>query len=283
MNKSTHEPAANYTLRLNIKETANAFKKNLITVAGSILVALLLIIAVIVGFAVVAGSSLLATMRDGFDPASFGFGFVAVMLLGVVAFALISAFISILIALSVNDGADGKKTTIGSVLSRAQKHIVKVIKTEIALALIVATPLIIMTAFSLTQLTNSRSLEGFVAFGGMVFLISLTGIVWAIIALLRYCLAPIVAIFEPKLTVWQTFARSKQLMQNGGQWLVFKASALYLAILIIFSILFPSSDQSYQGYDKNDNSFVDLISSLMGIFVTGMLVMLYRNRKAVQK
>jgi hypothetical protein len=282
MKKTAPKAVENYTLRLSIKETIDAIKKNLTTVAGSILIAILLTIAVSAVFALIVGSSLLVTMSDGFNPAAFGLGFIVIVLLAVAAFALISAFINIFISLSVNDGADGKKTTIGDVFKRSQKHVIRVIKTEILLALVVAAPLILPAAFSLTQLGNSRSLEGVVAYSGLMFLAVIAGIVWAVIALLRYCLAPIVVIFEPNVPVKQTLARSKHLMEKGGQWFVVKFVGLCLLILIVLSILF-SPEQSSQGYGQNDSSFVDLISSLLSIFGTGMLVMLYRNRKVVRK
>ena len=282
MKKSSSKAAENYTLRLSISETIDAIKKNLTTVAGSILVAILLTIAVSAAFALIVGSSLLATMSDGFNPAAFGVGFIILVLLAVVAFALISAFINIFISLSVNDGADGKKSTIGDVFKRSQKYVIRVIKTEILLAVVVGAPLILSAAFNLTQLGNSRSFESVVAYSGLMFFAVIAGTIWAIIALLRYCLAPIVAIFEPKVPVKQTLARSKHLMEKGGQWFVVKFIGLCLLILIVLSILF-SSEQNYQGYGQNDNSFMDLLNSLLGIFGTAMLVMLYRNRKAVRK
>lgn len=281
MKTSTTPVAETYTLRQNIKETTQAIRKNLATVAGSLLIAILFVIGISAVFALAVGSSILFGMNDGFDPASFGLGFVVFILLAALAFSLMAALLNIFIALSVNDGARGKKTAIMDVLKRSQSHLVRVIKTEIMLAAIVAAPLVVLAAFSLTQLGNSRSLEGAFAYGGLMFLIVIAGTVWAVIALLRYCLAPIVAIFEPKIPVKQTFARSKHLMEKGGQWFVVKLALLALLITIVLSMFTP--EKNYQGYENSDNPFINLISYALGLFSTGMLVLLYRNRKAVRK
>lgn len=281
MKKSHHKAVENYTLRLSIKETIEAIKKNIKTVAGSILVAILLAMGVSFIFALILGSSMLVGMGNEFDPAAFGIGFVVVMVLAVLAFSVISAFINIFIALSVNDGADGKTTTISAVFKRSQKHVIRVIKTEILLAFVIAAPLILLAAFSLTQLGNSRSFEGVVAYSGLMFIIVIMGTVWAAIAILRYCLAPIVAVFEPKVSVRETLARSKFLMEKGGQWFVFKLGALCLLLVVVLSLFTP--EKNYQGYENSDNPFINLVSFVLGIFATGMFVMLYRNRVAVRK
>lgn len=65
---------------------------------------------------------------------------------------------------------------------------------------------------------------------------------WVYIALLRFAMVPFIAIFDPKIKLKQSFAKSKQLLANGGQWFVFKGTLITVALLIVITLLTTSDN-----------------------------------------
>lgn len=65
---------------------------------------------------------------------------------------------------------------------------------------------------------------------------------WIYIALLRFAMVPFIAIFDPKIKLKQSFAKSKQLLANGGQWFVFKGTLITVALLIVITLLTTSDN-----------------------------------------
>lgn len=277
-----HLPAATqkYKLFQGIKDAVQSIKNNFKTVLGSILVAILLTVAIVALAVVLFGSALLGEMGQVFSPTITGGSLLVSLLVIIVAGSLISALINIFMALSISDGADARKTTINDVFVRSQKLLWRVLKVNILIFVVVLAPILVIALLSLLSIIGGADRAADPALSILFILLGISSVVWVIVAALRYSLAPLVAIFEPGVPVKKTLGRSRHLLLEGGQWFLVKAIGLMILVSIVLSAITGGNQSG--GLDDGSNPLGDVISYALGIIFTGVLVMLYRNRKSVR-
>lgn len=264
-----------------VGDTFRAIGVNLGATLAAIIIPVLFI--VVIGIAIV-----LATFASLGSPTTLSSGsfvisvIVAVLLITVLA-GVVQAFSLSMLGIALNDGAEGRKSPIGPLFKRALQRVRKVFLGSVLLYLYIVLPLIafgvvlFMTTFSNAG-TGSLDLARGLVFIVIMYLVAL---IWSIIMMLRYGLMPIVALFEPNVPVFALGKRSKQLLFHGGQWFLVKSALLLFLIFIIISILGGQSSSGLQS-SRSDNTLVNLLSVIVSTIANGVLVMLYRNRKAVK-
>lgn len=280
-------PAATpkYKLFQSISDTVKAIKQNALTFFLSIIIAFVGVILILTVPAMIfgivmggrAGESSIFTPFD--SAATFIIFFIGILLFG----ALLNALVQTVASVSLNDGAEGRKSSLKDVFRYSLQRVLKVVLTNLLVGIIVVGPLIFIAVIGfLSLLTQINSGGGSGAGAGAAIglaLASLLAVVWMLIAMLRFALAPIVAIFEPEVSVVQTLKRSYHLLQQGGQWFILKGVALILLVAIIVSAI---TGQDVNELQSSDDWFSNVVFLIMEVFVVGSLVMLYRNRKAVK-
>jgi hypothetical protein len=107
----------------------------------------------------------------------------------------------------------------------------------------------------------------------------LVSLIWAVIAFLRFGLMPLVGLFEPEVPVRKTLSRSKFLLMKGGQWFLVKGM---LVMLFIYIVLAAATNSSVQELSNSNNIAIQVVLGVFGLLAEAVLVLLYRNRRAVK-
>lgn len=200
---------------------------------------------------------------------------VAGLIIYTLLYALVYAFTVSCIAYSLSD----EKYGIGTTLKKALKSTVRVVKVNAWVAVVAYWPIAIAAFLPLLLLGVGSSRLGGSPLALLTPILLLVALIWALIAQLRYALAPYVALFEPEVPVKQTLKRSEQLLKKGGQWFVFKGVILILAIFILLAVATGSNLRQLE--NSNDNT-INAIFIVLSILIEGAMVMLYLNRSRKQ-
>lgn len=196
-----------------------------------------------------------------------------------VVLPIIYTFTGIMLALSVDAGAQGIKSKVGAVFGHGLHKIIHVVLAYLLSGLIIYAPLIGMYLISIFILIASAG-NGSSGPAGLVLalpVLLLVSIVWALIFMLRFALVVPVAIFEPHIGVVDTLRRSRLLLEKGGQWFVFKGALLFGLLYLILSI---AADQT--GASDAQEIVSNILLAVLVLLSEGVLVLLYRNRVAVK-
>jgi hypothetical protein len=206
---------------------------------------------------------------------------IGIVLAVFVAGAFARTLVLCLVAQALYDGAERQKVPVGQTLKRGFKGLLRVFVASVLYGLVIVGPEIVSgTFFFFTILSGQGSFGG--ANVGMISIVAYFGsIVWMIIAMLRYSLAPYIALLEPSLPVTKTLSRSFHLLRKGGQWFIFKGALLVFLIMIIIGIL--AGEENIQSVASSNNMIVIIVSSLLSILIDGSMVMLYRNRRIIRQ
>lgn len=157
----------------------------------------------------------------------------------------------------------------------------RLVKTNLLVGLVAFLPLMVLTLLSTAAIFAGRGATAAngIASGVLSLFLGIAAVVWIVIAILRYALAPLVAIFEPNVPVTQTLARSRHLLIKGGQWFLVKGIVLMLVVMIITVALLAQPGENVR---DGDNTSVNVAFMLLSVIGEGALVMLYKNRRAVK-
>lgn len=205
--------------------------------------------------------------------------FVVMLIVSLLIYTLVLTTTSI----AVMDGGEGRTRTIKQTITLALPRLGRVALALVVQALIIGGPLIIL---ALVAIAASMVLPDVLVFLlGALLYVAIS--VWMIVATLRYALIPYVALFEPDVRMRALPGRSFHLVKDGGQWFVFKGILLlFLAAIILSLITGQGAWQMQSGGGADDVLLLSLISLLANILLTvlmnAVLVMLYRNRRAVR-
>lgn len=206
-----------------------------------------------------------------------------IFLLLIVISTVLGALLINVTTLAVNDGAEGRKSHIGSLLKTGFARIKHLWKVYLMVFLVTLGPLLATVFLGLAANFAggpAKNLLNIIAILGGIF-----SFIWIIVALLRYSLASIVAVLEPDLGARQTLARSKMLLNHGGQWFIVKGALLLIAVSIILSFVLSAGESavvSSQGSLVAGNIVESAVGALISLVANGVMVMLYRNRAAVK-
>ena len=268
--------AAKYGVFRAVLDTLSAMKKNLVTY----LVSVLIVFAVGILSGAIPATGLVAVLAVTV-PAAHSFGIdtmvsvvTAVLVFVTAWFALAGAFMLSYTSLALYAGADGRRSGIGETLRESLRRIMRVVLAQILVVIVALWPYI---AAIVVAIMGIGTIHG--PSGAWLLLLPVAGIVWFVIALLRFALAPYVALFEPEVPVSKVLSRSNQLMLGSGQWFVVKGIGLIIIIAIVLS---ASSGSSLQHLSDSGTWYENLVFTVVSFVATGTLVLFYRNRKLVK-
>jgi hypothetical protein len=197
---------------------------------------------------------------------------VGAILLAIVWLAIAGTFILTYVAVVLDAGANGRTTGIGKTFRVSMSRLKRVLGAYLFLVGVAIGPLI-LAAF-LTVFTST-----FAKMAGIVSALALlAAVIWIYVAMLRYLLAPYIAIFEPEVALSGVMSRSRKLMKNGGQWFILKEVGAILLGMALISFATGSFAKGSYG----NNAWVDISGFVVSLIVIGTIVMLYRNRRLVR-
>ncbi|HSW37698.1 MAG TPA: hypothetical protein VLG37_05025 [Candidatus Saccharimonadales bacterium] len=198
------------------------------------------------------------------------------LVLYTVWYAFAYAFVLSAASLAIRAGSEKRKSSLGANLSTALAATGRVGAANTLFALASLWPIILSIFLPSILLTRSRGSGSPLV---LSLILILAALVWIYIAVLRFALAPYVALFEPGLPITKSLARSKHLLEKGGQWFLVKGFFGLVAILIILSRL---TNSSIRDLNNTHNIWLNLSLVVLSMLTNGALVMLYLNRRAVR-
>lgn len=281
------QSAQYYRVFSAIRDTLSAMKYNAAAYFGSVLLVVLLAVAVDMAMVMLLGLAGLRIEMNSTMP--FATQLILLLIVAGILYAIWSAvagaFTSVS-ALAVRDGAQRRKSSVAKLLSAASKQILRVTGANILFGLIAVVPPIlalmvlvfldisgalnISDAFNIRRPDPSANLS--------VIACGIASFVWILFCVLRYGLMPYVAVFEPKVPITQTMARSRALLAGGGGRFLTKSLLLLLLTMTVASIL---SGADTINPSAASNTISTILSVLVSLIWVGMLTMLYWNRKHV--
>lgn len=198
---------------------------------------------------------------------------------GIVLLIAFQAFINNVTSLAFADGLHGRKSDVGKLLKNGFKAILRVAATYMNVLLVIIAPLLAVgILFALLSVGGLEGSKLVIAIAGFV-----AWFCWAVIAGFRYALAPLVSLFEPKVSPRDALARSYQLMRNGGFWFLIKGLLVLMALNILFSVMTGGSN--FVGPDTTQRAafslwyfIVNIISLAVSIVAQAAFVAFYLNR-----
>lgn len=280
-----------YKVFAAIGDTISAAKANFKTILLGGIVTLALFMALAIGYTVAVYST--------FAFASFGSAgylttaatavgsigaFIVTLLVAVALSIVIQTLSTNLMALAFMDGAEHNRRGFGEIFRTGGRSIVRVFGSYICVVLVAIAPYIILGAIGLAVVLSSNDpYSGNANFNILLIIASFGAVAWSIVALLRYALAPFVALFEPDIPVTGTLTRSRQLLVHGGQWFLFKLVLLFIVLSIIVSLMPGLLATSSEDSLPIVTTVIDTILNVsLGALAIGTLTMLYRNRVATR-
>lgn len=282
--QATQQPQAEplapkkYSVFRALGDTFRAIRKN----------AAAFLLAVVVSYAVAAGSLfLISLLISKLLYGQFGLLFASTSKLLTVLFgslilytlwyAFAYAFVLAATSLAINDGSEGRKSSIGTTVSNSFARTGRVVVANTLFSLVSFWPIVLIIFLPIILLTSGHT-------GGsssliLVPILLLVAVIWAYIATIRFALAPYVALFEPNIPITKTLGRSKHLLLKGGQWFLVKGFLLLLLIVIVIAV---ATHQNLPELMNSNNIAINIVLIITSIVVNGALVMLYHNRKIVR-
>lgn len=261
-----------------IADTFGAIKNNAATFA----------LAVIISYAIAAISLFLISLLIGkLLYGEFGLLFASTsklltvlfgsLILYTVWYAFVDAFVLAATSLAIYDGSEKHKSSIGTTIVQSFARVRRVIAANVLFALVSFWPIVLIIFLPIIFLTSGHT-------GGsssliLIPILMLVAVVWAYIALIRFALAPYVALFEPDVPITKVLGRSKYLLMKGGQWFLVKGFFLLLLVVIVLAI---ATGKNLPELENSSNIGINLFLIIASILVNGALVMLYHNRKIVR-
>ncbi|MDQ3094327.1 MAG: hypothetical protein M3Q70_04105 [bacterium] len=202
---------------------------------------------------------------------------VGFLLLYTAWYALAGAYILATTSLTLYDGRENRKSSISTILSSSFSRLGRVFLANLLFSIVVFWPLVLIIFLPIIFL--SSGLGGNNSSLILLPVLMLVAVIWVYVALVRFALVPLVALFEPNTPIFKTLGRSKQLLTKGGQWFLVKGFLLLILVLIILGVITGSN---LQELSDSKNIAVNIFLIVLSIFVNAAIVMLYHNRKTIK-
>lgn len=193
----------------------------------------------------------------------------------IVVGALAYTLILVTTSLALYSGSQGRHSSLRVLFGRGINKIGKAgtatllwaLVTVLPMALIVVVPTILLILLrAAASVTYILPILYIAAFG------------WGIFSNMRYGLVPYVALFEKDVPLFKVFKRSKELLAGGGRRIILQGTILSLTALSAAGLL---SGQSPRSLTASSTVAVIITLAAVSLIANALLVMLYRNRRAV--
>lgn len=274
---STSVTPSKYRLFRAIADTFRAIRRNPAAFVLSIVGSYVLVVGVIVLIALLTVTMVMTIIN--LDSQSGRTIFITLTIIGYVLLnSVLQALLLAVPSLALYDGAEERKSRFGTLFKTGIKRMWRVAVASALLWLVAVVPILIAIVLSFIFVFSAGSSSSTISLF-LTPILSIVSVVVMIILLLRFSLAPYVALFEPEIPIRKTLSRSKQLLLKGGQWFLLKGVFLILGLLLILS---ASTGLSAEELKNTSNIIVNVVAFLISIIANGVVVMLYRNRRTVK-
>ena len=266
-----------YGVIMALKDAVGAIKANLTGVSVmmvigffSTLIGFVAVVFVLMAF-VFAGAA-------GVEQGLSATGIVPMLLLAMAVTILVAilptSFSMSIVGLAVNDGADGKKSQVLPTISAGIRRMLRVVAAITLSALISMLPAVVamVLIFIFSALLPDLSL--------VFFLLALVAIVAGPLLTIRLLIMPVVALLEDT-PIRGLYSRTRHLMKDGGSIFVLRFMGLFFVTAIILSFVFPSESELEQTSTLT-SYIVGIVGAVFYMVFGAVLIMFYRNRKAVR-
>lgn len=280
INQQPKGPVLNgkYTIKVALSEALTAFRTNSAGIGVMMLVGFIVsvigsVVVFIAGFALLFG--ILVTL-GGSDSGMVNILLAIILVIAIYAFAVLpAAFTQSIIGLSINDGADNRKSRLGSTLALGLKRMFKVLVALYICSFLAFMPSVI--ALILVFVVAP-------ALPGLAFWISIVAGVLAVGATLwilsKIIIMPVIALLEEGTSVFKLLGRTRQLMSRGGSAFTAKFIILFMVLIAIMALVLPD-DSSPEGSPAILSYGIGLVLLLFNLAFSAILVVFYRNRQAI--
>lgn len=266
----------NYGVFDAVKDAVDALRVNAIGVGCAMVIGFVVnIVAVFVALVFGLGA-VFAVIAASANNSAQPFGTIALLfVVYAIVFSFVSAFTQALVGLTVNDGAEGRKSNIKAVVATALRRTPRVLVATILCTLMAAGPALVALTLMFFLVAAIPSLAI------IAYLLALAAVIIGPLIALRLLLMPVAALFETDTPVMGLIGRTFLLMKNGGVYFIVKFFLLVFVIAIVLSVLLPSGEEL-----ENASIFTSLatgvIGAVIGALYSAVLVVFYRNRRAVR-
>lgn len=270
---------AKYKLVSAVKDTAKALVVNpvtfLLTFLSSIVISFFSSILLIL-LAYVPLTIIKTTSRSNILALLFAYSLVLVI--SIIWSSLIQAYFLTSTSLILSESRSRKKASFKKIATLSLTRLFRVVKVNLVTVTVLAWPFFLLIFVAIFEgLASGRAIKI------LVFLVYLAILVFAIVrvimGLVRYALAPYVAIFEPETPIIKTLSRSRVLLSGGGNRFIVKLFFLALFMLIVIAGV---SGASVQAKNYFINMMANIMALVVSVFINGMLLMLYANRRSIK-
>lgn len=263
-----------YKVTEAFKDGFNAMTSNItkVLLAGLLLLVTYVLFFIVFFFVIIAGL-FGGGLYDGLNPGVSSLIFLIVALL---VGAWYNAVFITGLSVPVKDAMVGQNTTFKELVSMMYLKSWRVALAQFGLYVIMLSPLFI-----------GAILSAFLSFNGGAVLITilsfLISLVWVVLVMLRFVLAPYIALFEPNISLTKIYSKSYSLLKRGGQWFLFKFYLLIFVGYILFMIVTSSFSAQSTGYGSWGeyalSAFVgNIIGFLLAVLINSVFIALYVNR-----
>lgn len=263
-----------YTVFGAVRDVFAAARNNmgnfLLSLVISLAISLITLFLIILLTGGLVGVSIISVISRGFTTGILT-ALVGVYLLYIAWYILTNAFTLASTSWALYVGAEGRPSSLATILSRSFARIGWVVLANLLLAIIVIFPYVLV----FLAIAGLMLIKVNVLF--LLFIIPIVYIGWIYFVFTRFALIPFVALFEPDVPLLKTPVRSRQLLKNGGAWFLVKGFLLLIVVAILLLLL---TDAVAPKPGIVSVIFSNLIAALLPIMANGVLVMLYRNKLA---
>jgi len=267
-----------YRLFRAIADTFRAIRRNPVAFVLSIVGSYVFAVGVVVLIALLTVTLVMTIIN--LDSQSGRTIFITLTILGYVLLnSVLQALLLAVPSLALYDGAEGRKSRFGTLFKTGIKRMWRVAVASALLWLVAIVPILIAIVLSFTFVFSAGSSSSTISLL-LTPILSIASVVVMTVLLLRFSLAPYVALFEPEVPIRKTLGRSKQLLLKGGQWFLLKGVLLVFAVLLILS---AATGLKAEELKNTSNITANVVALLIWILANGVVVMLYRNRRMVKQ
>ena len=259
-----------YPVHRAVLDTIHAIKTNLLTYIISIVLSGVMVLVGVAVLIIPVFTVFFSIAHAGGVSSGTTIGLIIGAIIFAIAWFIVAgAFLITYTALALDAGANGRRSGVGETFRASMGMLKRVVAANLLIAAIAVGPFILAAALGLAFAVHGGPLTV------LSFLFALAGMIWVYVALLRYLLAPYVAIFEPEVPISKFLTRSRELMRKGGQWFVIKGAVATILVVLILSFI---AGPSLQKLPTPISILLNLVALVVELVASGTVVLLYRNR-----
>ena len=270
-------PSELYGLRTALKDTYRTIKVNLVTFL--MMTGMASVLSGAAFYLALLATSQVFTLRYNFlltTPPKIAFAAFGSMAVYAIWYIVGGSLTATANSLVLYESTGKRRSSINTILAHTASRLGRAAGTFAALTVITFIPAGLIVILPTLLLISGKSADVLATALPFLYLASAG---WLIGTLMRYGLAPYVALFEHNLHGWKIFKRSRQLLAGNGGWFVAKVVSCLIIAALGLALL---TGKDWRQVAATDNIFIDVAFGVLLLIANGLLVMFYRNRRLLK-